>query len=556
MRSGLHRAGWPSHARLAAVVGLALAAFLALGAGGGAPSAQAAAGSPMPPGILGFTPAGPPTNRDLQLIKDSGASTVRFGLSWISVQDKRGGRYDWHDIDSFMLRASRYGLSVDFLVATTPDWASSRTNPTIWDDPIQTEVGRNGWERFVRAAALRYGHGGAFWDQHSSVNFRPVAWTIWNEPNLVRFWGGGPNPMAFARLVNFTSPIIRSVDPKGTIVVGGVFCQFGWENYLAHFYNFVNKSSFDALAIHPYDNSPYGAYKLMVEARQIMNRAGDQSAALWADEISWGTDTTKKRFVTTPKKQALNVRILFQLVAYQHTQLKLGKLLWYGVRDYESSSNCQFCASSGLWLANGMTPKPAWFVFKAFGAGPAGTISGKVSRENSQPAAGRQVWLDLNGDGLFEAGEPLRTTAASGSFSFPSLYPTGYVVRLSTSAGERCLLPANCTRTVQVQGGRTASAQFVIANQGGAGAPDTEITKQKIKKKKGKAKFKFTASGGKAPYTFECKLDKKHWKSCSSPKTYKHLKRGKHKFKVRAKGGNGKVDPTPAKAKFKIKRRR
>jgi hypothetical protein len=32
----------------------------------------------------------------------------------------------------------------------------------------------------------------------------------------------------------------------------------------------------------------------------------------------------------------------------------------------------------------------------------------------------------------------------------------------------------------------------------------------------------------------ECKLDDSHYKKCDSPKKYKHLHKGKHKFKVKA----------------------
>jgi hypothetical protein len=41
--------------------------------------------------------------------------------------------------------------------------------------------------------------------------------------------------------------------------------------------------------------------------------------------------------------------------------------------------------------------------------------------------------------------------------------------------------------------------------------------------------------------------------ACTSPKVYR-LKKGKYTFLVRSKIGNG-VDPTPATAKFRIKRR-
>jgi hypothetical protein len=88
--------------------------------------------------------------------------------------------------------------------------------------------------------------------------------------------------------------------------------------------------------------------------------------------------------------------------------------------------------------------------------------------------------------------------------------------------------------------------------------PNTKITKAKIKQRRHKAKFKFKATRATAT-GFECKLKRrglkaKGWKNCSSPKTYRHLKRGKYKFKVRAVGPGGK-DKTPAKDKFRVKRR-
>jgi CSLREA domain-containing protein len=81
-------------------------------------------------------------------------------------------------------------------------------------------------------------------------------------------------------------------------------------------------------------------------------------------------------------------------------------------------------------------------------------------------------------------------------------------------------------------------------------APDTTITKKPKKKStKRKAKFKFSSSEDGS--TFECKLDRKPFKPCDSP-FKKKVKPKKHKFKVRAIDAAGNVDPTPAKAKFKV----
>lgn len=79
--------------------------------------------------------------------------------------------------------------------------------------------------------------------------------------------------------------------------------------------------------------------------------------------------------------------------------------------------------------------------------------------------------------------------------------------------------------------------------------PQTRIRKgPKRKSASTTAKFKFASS--EKGSTFQCRLDKKPWRRCKSPKTYRGLKPGKHLFKVRAIDKAGNVDPTPAKRRF------
>ena len=84
--------------------------------------------------------------------------------------------------------------------------------------------------------------------------------------------------------------------------------------------------------------------------------------------------------------------------------------------------------------------------------------------------------------------------------------------------------------------------------------PNTKITRARINQRKSKATFKFKAVGRAS--RFQCKLTKqsrklRRWRKCSSPKTYKKLKAGRHVFRVRAIGPGGK-DPTPAKKRFRV----
>ena len=81
--------------------------------------------------------------------------------------------------------------------------------------------------------------------------------------------------------------------------------------------------------------------------------------------------------------------------------------------------------------------------------------------------------------------------------------------------------------------------------------PDTSLRASKINQAKRKATFRFSSSEPSS--TFLCKLDRRAFSACSSPKTYKHLKPGKHRFRVEARDAAGNIDPTPLIKKFTIK---
>jgi hypothetical protein len=82
--------------------------------------------------------------------------------------------------------------------------------------------------------------------------------------------------------------------------------------------------------------------------------------------------------------------------------------------------------------------------------------------------------------------------------------------------------------------------------------PPTAVRKAAIRHGKRKATFQFASA--EAGATFSCKLDSQKFKTCTSPKTYKHLKPGRHEFRVRARDGAGNADATPAVKKLRIKR--
>jgi hypothetical protein len=106
----------------------------------------------------------------------------------------------------------------------------------------------------------------------------------------------------------------------------------------------------------------------------------------------------------------------------------------------------------------------------------------------------------------------------------------------------------SATLTVTDDRGKTGEVSHLI-NVAGA-PPETTIYKRRVKSGKRMATFRFGSSDPSA--TFRCKLDSRHFAACSSPKTYRHLRSGRHTFAVDAVDATGNEDPTPAIMRFTV----
>jgi hypothetical protein len=84
-----------------------------------------------------------------------------------------------------------------------------------------------------------------------------------------------------------------------------------------------------------------------------------------------------------------------------------------------------------------------------------------------------------------------------------------------------------------------------------AAPPATSLRGSRINQAKRKATFRFSSPGS----TFSCKLDRRAAAPCTSPKTYRKLKPGRHVFRVTARDAAGNLDATPAVKRFRIRRR-
>jgi hypothetical protein len=152
---------------------------------------------------------------------------------------------------------------------------------------------------------------------------------------------------------------------------------------------------------------------------------------------------------------------------------------------------------------------------------------------------------------LGELNSFLAETVADGSGNWKVSYgsiPAGTIIA-ATQTNE-----AGGTSELATVSAAAESSSGGGGNGGGAKdttPPETTIVRKGPKPKASSRTRKFFFAANE-PSSFECKLDRKPFKPCRSPKKYKGLKPGKHVFKVRAIDKAGNVDPTPAKKKFRV----
>ncbi len=82
--------------------------------------------------------------------------------------------------------------------------------------------------------------------------------------------------------------------------------------------------------------------------------------------------------------------------------------------------------------------------------------------------------------------------------------------------------------------------------------PNSTIRKLKVNRSKRRARIRFSSTDPGS--TFKCKLDHRPFRRCSSPKTYRKLKPGRHTFQVLASDAFGNEELAPAVRRFRVRR--
>jgi hypothetical protein len=262
---------------------------------------------------------------------------VRTALDWALIEP-RPGQFNWSVYDRFMAALARHHMSFLPVILVAPAWASLAprhwTGLGTWAPRRASQVGA-----FAKAAVERYGPGGTFWQTNPTLPYYPVrAWQIWNEPNLVLFWKPSPSARAYARTLEASSAAIRSVDPRATIVTAGVpFGSLGAPatSFFAQLYQAGAKGSFNALSLHDYAPTVYGALERLQILRKLMNHYGDSHTQLWVTEFGWATTGPPSPYTTGVWGQWSFVKRFMADVERYRRQLNLGSVAYYDWRNVQ-----------------------------------------------------------------------------------------------------------------------------------------------------------------------------------------------------------------------------
>jgi len=278
------------------------AVVVALTSGGGPPPAPRPAPAPPPPapppteqfganvGRLfndrTYTPA--QIDQQLAALRATGATVARADALWEAGEPTapQGGvhHYDWSFDDSIATALAAHGLRWLPIVDYSAPWAQSLSG--VDHSPPSSAAD---YAEYAAALAARYGPGGSFWKEHSSLAQQPTeAYEIWNEPDNPAFWKPAPDPAAYAALYQQARAAIDVVQPGAQVLVGGL-------THPASFLEAMVRASpplatqLDGVAVHPYGPGPRAVLANVRAARSALDSLGLARVPLYVTEFGWTT---------------------------------------------------------------------------------------------------------------------------------------------------------------------------------------------------------------------------------------------------------------------------
>jgi hypothetical protein len=352
-----------------------------------------------------------------------GVEVVRFTIHWNETETARG-RYDWRASDAVLAALRARGIRPLITLSGTPAWANGFRAANV-PPGSGADFGR-----FAGAAAARYP-----WVRD---------WSIWNEPNQVRFLRPASPRVYVTTLLNPAYRAIHARIPGARVGAGetaprgntGGLSPVAWIHGMR-----AAGARLDAYAHHPYPTSRnetpstggcgHCATITMATLERLLREVQRAwpGKRVWLTEYGYQTNPPDRYFGVSHQAQA---RYLGEgsLRAYRAARVDL--LIHYLVRDEADVGRFQ----SGLFTAAGAA-KPSAAAFPLpLAAAARGTVWGQV-----RPGTGAQPYrlqlLRPNGTTAWLGG--VRRTTARGFLT--ATVPRGSVVRLYSVRGRAFGVP-------------------------------------------------------------------------------------------------------------------
>lgn len=320
----------------------------------------------------------------LSLMRAAGTESIRFPLYWSAAQPYRswrdvpaamrgqfvtaGGRpTTFTELDRQILTFGGHGLQMLPVILQAPPWA--RVDPAkLWSPPARPQA----YAAFVGAVVRRYGTRGTFWAAHPQLaRLAPRWWQIWNEPaggdtpeGETLFWDG-PKPYEprYLAMVRRSRRAARRADPRSRIVLAGLFGD-SWDA-LSRLYAHGAEGLFDAVAVHPYANTPAHVLAILRRVHLVLAARHQRRLPLLVTETGWTSsrglaDPGNGAIQSTAAGQASNLAAEYSLLVGHRRALNLGAIFWYTWLGTEPSSDpFEYAGLLALTPDGRVAPKPA-----------------------------------------------------------------------------------------------------------------------------------------------------------------------------------------------------
>lgn len=207
-----------------------------------------------------------------------GSANFTTSMTYWKDIDKRRGRFDFTRLDQQVEGAEAVGAQPMMALGRTPKFYSARPRAEDFDTyapPMKK------WRAWVAKVVGRF---------EARLDYQ-----IWPEPNIIQNWKG--TPAQLASLTAAAAKIIGNVAPAATVVGPAMTLRLKTQRTAMLKYY---KQSVDGRRVHRYldaiaidtfphlTGTPEDAYRLALQAKRLLARAGVRGVPFWNNEINYG----------------------------------------------------------------------------------------------------------------------------------------------------------------------------------------------------------------------------------------------------------------------------